>query len=363
LISRIAFTRSPLFVFVAPIRFTTVIVPIPLTLGLRREQPGSFKERYGSLTTLALGLAQPALSAAAGRTITGGLALTNSKDYGNSTWQNLHWALFSPRVGLAYSLNNSTVIRSAYGISYLPDTVYFSLGPYNSPVNSSITTMTTSLDGGLTPNPSANLDRPFPNGLVPPPGRSQPYIDSLLGQGIQSPVPNQPYPYMRQWNFDVQKQLAGGMLLDVGYVGARGVHLPLYSINLDQLPNQYFSLRNALLNQVKNPFYGIIPASSGLLGQPTVPYGYLLKPYPQYIYMTADSPSVGNNNYEALQVKFQKQFGRGGVFLASFSHSKLTGTADVLSPWLEANRFGVGGGYGVQDTQQYRQRRKIAFEL
>jgi hypothetical protein len=66
--------------------------------------------------------------------------------------------------------------------------------------------------------------------------------------------------------------------------------------------------------------------------------------------MSADSASQGNNYYESLQVKVQKQFGAGGVFLASFSHAKLTGTADVLSPWLEANRFGVGGGYGVQDN-------------
>jgi hypothetical protein len=323
---------------------------LTLNLGVRWEQPGSFHERYGSLTTMDLGLAQPALSTAAGRPITGGLALTNSQQYPHNDWQNLHWLLFSPRIGLAYSFDNSTVLRSGYGISYLPDTVAFSLGPYNSPVNSSISTMTTSLDGGLTPNPRASLDNPFPNGLVPPPGRSQAYLDSLLGQGIQSPLPDQRYPYMQQWNFDIQHQFGGATLLDVGYVGARGVHLPLYSINVDQLPNRYDSLGSALLNPVPNPFYGIIPASSGLLGQPTVPYGYLLKPYPQYIYMSADSASQGNNYYESLQVKVQKQFGAGGVFLASFSHSKLTGTADVLSPWLEANRFGVGGGYGVQDN-------------
>jgi hypothetical protein len=154
---------------------------------------------------------------------------------------------------------------------------------------------------------------------------------------------------MQQWNFDIEKQFGPSTMLDVGYAGARGVHLPLYSINVDQLPNQYNSLGSALLNPVKNPFYGIIPASAGLLGQPTVPYGYLLKPYPQYIYMSADSPDVGNSYYHALQVKFQRRVS-SGVLLVSYSHSKLTGTADVLSPWLEANRFGVGGGYGVQDS-------------
>src|SRR5215469_8231778 len=54
---------------------------LTINLGLRWEQPGSFKERFGSLTTLDLALPQSALSAAAGRSITGGLALTNSPQY------------------------------------------------------------------------------------------------------------------------------------------------------------------------------------------------------------------------------------------------------------------------------------------
>ncbi len=35
---------------------------------------------------------------------------------------------------------------------------------------------------------------------------------------------------------------------------------------------------------------------------------------------------------------------------ASYTWSRFDGTADVLSPWLEANRFGVGGAQGVQDN-------------
>jgi len=140
-------------------------------------------------------------------------------------------------------------------------------------------------------------------------------------------------------------------VLNVGYVGSRGVHLPLYSINMDQLPNQYLPMGDALTTtKVNNPFYGIIPTSAGVLGQPTVGQGYLLKPYPQYLYMTADAPSVGDTHYEALQVMFQKRFGPAGVFTTSYTYSNLAGTADVLSPWVEANRNGTGGAYGVQDN-------------
>jgi hypothetical protein len=256
--------------------------------------------------------------------------------------------LFSPRIGLAYSPTESLVVRAGYGIAFLPATVSFSLGPYNSPVNNSVTTMLTSLDGGLTPNLATTLSNPFPNGIAGP-SHTQAFIDGLVGQGIQSPIASQPYPYTQQYNVDVQKQWKS-MLIDVGYVGSRGVHLPFYDINVDQIPDQYLSLGNALLNQVPNPFYGVIPASAGVLGQKTVAQGYLLRPFPQYLYTSLDSPTIGDSTYNSLQVKFQKRMGAGGVFLGSYSYSHLTGTVDVLSPWLEASRYNVGGGQGVQDN-------------
>jgi len=118
---------------------------LTVNVGLRWEQPGSYHDRNGSLTTLDLGLAQPALSAAAGRTITGGLDLVSSPRRPSRDWQDLHWALFSPRVGVAYSPSERWVARGGFGISYLPNTVAFSLGPYNNPPNSATTTMAATL--------------------------------------------------------------------------------------------------------------------------------------------------------------------------------------------------------------------------
>ncbi len=323
---------------------------LTVNLGVRWEQPGSFSEKHGSLTSLDLSLPQPVLSQAIGRTITGGLALTNTPDNPRSTWQALHWDLFSPRVGIAYSATDKLVIRSGYGIAYLPNTVAFSLGPYNSPVNIATTTMTTSLNGGLTPDLATTLSNPFPTGIATPPGRNQSYLNSLIGQGIGSPLQNQPYPYTQQWNFDVQYQIANGFMADLGYAGSKGTHLPLYSINLDQIPDSALSLGSQLLTQVPNPFYGIIPASAGVLGQPTVAYGYLLKPYPQYLYVSAFAPSLGDSSYNSMQARIQKRFGGSSVLMLAYTYSHFVGTADTLSPWLEANRFDVGGGQGVQDN-------------
>ena len=337
---------------------------LTINVGLRWEQPGSYHERNDSLTTLDLNLPQPALSAAAGRTITGGLDLVNSPRRPNRDWQDLHWALFSPRVGFAYSPSDKSVVHAGFGISYLPNTVAFSLGPYNNPPNSATTTMTASLNGGADPYLATTLSNPFPSGLLTPPGHNQAAIDALIGQGIQSPLPKTSYPYAEQWNLGVEHQFGQGLVVDVGYVGSHGVSLPLYSINHDQLPDQYLPLANVtypadannptatngITHKVPNPFYGIIPASAGLLGQPTVGAGYLLKPYPQYLYITEDAPAIADSSYQALQVRVQQRFRAAGVLLVSYTHAHLEGTADTLTGYLEGSRFGVGGASGVQDN-------------
>jgi hypothetical protein len=168
--------------------------------------------------------------------------------------------------------------------------------------------------------------------------------------GIQSPIGKTDYPYSEQWNLGVQRQFTQGLVVDAGYVGTHGVSLPLYSINHDQLPNQYNSMGANLFTKVANPFYGIIPASAGILGQPTVGQGYLLKPYPQYLYMTEDSPSLAGSSYQALQVRVEERMKAGGIILVSYTHAHLQGTADVLTGYLETSRFGVGGASGVQDN-------------
>jgi hypothetical protein len=328
---------------------------LTINAGLRWEQPGSFHERNNSLTTLDLTLPQPGLPTVNGKPVVGGLALVDSPERASRNWQNLHWLLFSPRVGLAYSLDSKTVLRGGFGISYLPNTVAFSLGPYNNPPNSATTTMVTTLNGGVDPYLGTTMSNPFPSGLLTAPGHNAAAL-ALLGQGIQSPLPNTSTAYSQQWNLGLQRQFGQGLVIDAGYVGTHGVSLPLYSINLDQLPDSIINsmtpaaLGTYINKQVPNPFYGIIPSTAGILGQPMVGQGYLLKPYPQFQYMTQDSPNIADSSYQALQVRVEERFKSAGVLLVSYTHAHLEGTADVLTGYLETSRFGVGGASGVQDN-------------
>jgi hypothetical protein len=344
-------------------RFTPKLT---INAGVRWEQPGSFTETHGRLTTMLPTLPQTAISTAVGKTVTGGLALINSTAYPHNTWQQLTWKLFSPRVGFAYNPTAKWVFRGGFGIAYLPPTVSFSLGPYNNPMN--LATTTINANGLSSPTGQISLTNPFPSGIAVPASGSnlQATVNALLGTGIQSPLPVQTYPYEMQWNVGFQRQLGDSASINVGYVGARGNHLPLYSYNIDQLPDQYNSLMPCTLVAnvcqtptsgqylVTNPMStlngGPIPPSVGVLGAAKIQQAYLWKPNPGYQYMTVDSPDIGWTYYTALQVLAQKRFKTGGILSAAWTFSNLIGTADTLNAYLEESRFDVGGGAGVQDN-------------
>src|SRR2546422_528868 len=90
-----------------------------------------------------------------------------------------------------------------------------------------------------------------------------------------------------------------------------GVSLPaiclitVSNLNLNQIPDQYFSMgAAALLAQVKNPFYGIITNPGTPMSQPTVAAGLLLRPFPQFDRVLALDPYLGRSNYRSLQASF-----------------------------------------------------------
>ena len=79
-------------------------------------------------------------------------------------------------------------------------------------------------------------------------------------------------PYSMQWNFNVQRELPGQIVLEAAYVGTRGFQLSRNDeggLNLNQLDPKYMELGSRLNEQVDNPFYGIV--NSGVLATPSQP--------------------------------------------------------------------------------------------
>jgi Carboxypeptidase regulatory-like domain len=110
---------------------------------------------------------------------------------------------FAPRIGLAYQLDNKTVIRSAYGIFF------------NSTFVQELQDMRKFWPYTIQQNFAANT------GLVPdlPITGAGPSFSNTASIGGWPQNPENRTPYSEQWNFTIQRQLMEDLSLDIAYVG------------------------------------------------------------------------------------------------------------------------------------------------
>lgn len=323
---------------------------LTVNYGIRAEMMGPWSERFDRLVTL-LPSAPNELSSMAGRPLVGRLGLVNSEDNKsrNNTRRRYLW---SPRVGIAYRLSQKMVLRSGYGIFWLPNDVAFNSAPNIDVVNAFTTPYVGTTDGSVTP--ADRLSNPFPTGVIAAPGRNPNFQKLFYGQGISAPIYDDPRGYAQQWNFDIQRELPFGAALDFAYAGSKGTHIPGPNQQIDQLPDQFLSLGSQLQQQVPNPFLGQI--TLGSLALPTVARGQLLRPFPQYNGVSIVSPQNRSSTYHSAQLKVEKRFNRGGSILGSYTWAKLMTDTDTLTAWLEP-----GGGLGVQNFNNLRAEKSVGL--
>ena len=290
---------------------------LTLNLGIRYEYETPRTERYnratrGFDTTVASPIKGLGINPAGGLLYAG----VNGLERGiyNADRKNL-----APRLGFAYNVMPKTVIRGGYALYYMP--VAGSVDPVG---YSTTTSMVTSIDGFT---PRDRLSNPLPSGLVQSTGNSL-GLATLAGQNISFVSPGDVTPSLHTWNLNVQREVFSKSLLQVGYVGSRGIHItsdPQTSIseNINQVPTQFLSLGRSLLDSVANPFFGVIKA--GQLSGATVQRQQLLRPYPQFLNVTRNLPTFGNTVYHSLQTKFEQRLWHGLTTIVSYTWSKNIG--------------------------------------
>ena len=297
---------------------------LALNLGVRWELPGAWLEKHDHNTVLLPDTANPLGSfanpvAGGPTTLMGVIAPVNSSAYQSRAQSQFHLDLFEPRLGAAYSINPRTVIRAGFGISH----PCLGCGPTNpspSPSSSPLNTATT-----LNPSGYSSIDNPYPNGLLYPLGRStqlmEPYStfkQTLIGSSVSGFEPHQTYPYVEQWNLNLQQSFGTSVAALLSYSGSQGRHLGSNSRNLDQLPDQYDSLGSQLLTPVPNPLFGIA-TPTGFVGGATANYGQFLVPYPQFSGVTSVGKYYGISSYNALSAQLRKRFSAGATISASYT--------------------------------------------
>jgi hypothetical protein len=318
---------------------------LTLTYGVRWELPGAYAEKHDAATILLPFKSDP-LSSSAGMTLKGQLGFVNSTDWPNRTAQQVRHDRFAPRVGFAYRVTNSTVVRAGYGISCLaPD--LSGTSPSQSPVLSASTSYVAT--GTNIYIPLNTLSSPFPSGGVPgttqqsilrPAGRNY-NLANLEGTSISGPIVDEPYGYVQQWNLNIQHELKAGLMFEIGYAGSKGLHLPAGGIQLNQLNPSYFSQGAALLTAVTNPMAGLFtnPSASALNGK-TIRAGQLLRPYPQFSGVSNSAGRIGVSSYNSMQVRMEKRFGAAGIITGNYTWAKFMGDVDSNMSYLEKNTQG-----------------------
>jgi Carboxypeptidase regulatory-like domain/TonB dependent receptor len=311
---------------------------LTLNLGLRWDyQPGP-TERYNRQQWFDFSAANP-ISQKVGFTVPGEIVFAgagNGRDAFIAPKTN-----FAPRIGLAYQATNKLVVRSGFGL--------FDLQTYQCCPSSDGYTASTPYVGtvnGITP---VNLiSNPFPTGLVEPTQNSLGALQDVglsVGSALQH---TRPSPYMEQWMFGLEYALTPNDLIDVTYLGNRGVKLPFGSTQADQLPPQDLTLGSAALTAlVPNPFYGVITSSGCGLNGATVPAFRLLLPYPEYCSVSNSQPPGSFSNYNAAEITFKHRLAEGLQLGVSYTISKFIDNDGGENTWANAGSSADRNAYDL----------------
>jgi hypothetical protein len=212
---------------------------------------------------------------------------------------------FAPRLGFAWDPTGSGrwAVRAAYGIFYDPY--------YNG-------------EGGPTQTPESappwfkTIQENFPPDFANPlPAGSNPFAPVFNGAQTLTLLtldPNLSVPYAQDWNFTVERSFGQSWLLDVGYVGTKGTHLPRFiegdpATPCSTLPSSEYSSCVSGEQQNVNlyrAYSGCTPSSPN-----TCTYGSV-----------GLISGIANSDYNSLQTSLRKRLGYGIAFLASYTYSK-----------------------------------------
>lgn len=229
---------------------------------------------------------------------------------------------WGPRVGLAYSPDRGkTAIRAAFGISYFPD----NFGATGGTLERNYPFFTISQLNTPTPfTPFWNLST---NGLIAPitvPYTAGGTLTPPPGFGVFFVARNFKQDQAQVWNFSIQRQLPGNIMVSAAYVGNHGLHL-YRDLQLDQALPGPGSITPRL------PYYSVAP------NIPTID----------------QRNGDGTSHYNSLQLTAQKRFSSGLSFLAAYTWSKMMDdVSTIVWPYNDSLNYALSNGFKGTDVPQ-----------
>jgi hypothetical protein len=237
---------------------------------------------------------------------------------------------WGPRVGLAWEMNNKTVLRAGYGVVWdaLPSRSQYGQHQFETwgwPQFSGIDTGTINREGDQVVlfEDLAN-DLPF---ALP---RAAPW-----NSGGWFNDPDRKDAYSQQWHVEIQRQMSANLMMSVSYVGSQ----------------------NGRLEYSGYPQAALRPGFEEGTGRRLTPAEVdQLRPFPHITGNFRYEDDTGKSNYHAFQYKLQRRLSNGFSTLLSYTWSK---SIDTSSGWFNTEN-GIGNNANVQNYYDQDSNRAVS---
>jgi hypothetical protein len=153
-------------------------------------------------------------------------------------------------------------------------------------------------------------------------------ISNATNVSLESTETSSVAPMAQEWNFDIQRQLPGGIMFEVGYYANHFDHMT-WQIDGNAPPPEPGNINS---NRPYQTAY--VP------GEGTITLADVLR-----------IQKDGYSRYNALQAKLEKRYAHGLTFIASYSYSKTMSLGDPVS---------LGGSSGVQNPLDWDADRAVS---
>lgn len=224
------------------------------------------------------------------------LAGSQGSSYADRALQGVDYLQFAPRFGFAYSLpDNKTVVRGGYGIFYSNLTTAGGMQSMEiNPPNHLRVNLTTN-----PTNPTLFLNQGFPANELSPADAKNVELVSYDTNGV--------WPMSQQWNFNIQRELPGGILFEIGYYGNKLDHMWWQTDGNPAAPVPGNVNANRRYHSV------LVPGTTDTITLADV------------VRISKD----GYSDYNALQAKIEKRYSKGLTFIVAYQYSKTIGLGDT----------------------------------
>ncbi|MDZ4802646.1 MAG: hypothetical protein SGI92_31175 [Bryobacteraceae bacterium] len=266
-----------------------------LNLGVRWETDTAIVDKNNRMN----GFDATAINPVSG---TPGVVKFMGQDGFRTTPYNTDWNNFGPRFGLAWKPFGSTktVVRGGWGVSFAHP---FDRGaPNSASLGFEQSLSLNSPDNGITF--PVVVAQGLPNASLSKPALNDSFGAVRVGQAVTTAVTffeeNRRTGYSMQYNFNIQRELFGGMQVEVGYLANLSRKLASANLNINQIPNEKMGLGTSQRD----------------------------RPYPQFNGVTLIAPALGVSDYHAGILRLQKRFSTGLSFNFNYTWSKFLNNTD-----------------------------------